>query len=156
MIVRNCNASDVERIRKFIDECKPLELHTSFTYWMLFYYFPNLCFLMLENEKILGFISGIRSSADEKVVYLWQIGVSKDYQGKKYSSILIDNFLKAALDLKCNKIQVSIDPKNLSSYQTFLKYSNNCGYKFSKIGKVSYHDKLSNEKDHELLYQIDL
>ena len=78
MIIRNCTVEDVDRVRRFVDACKPLELHTSFTYWAIFNYFSNLCFLMIEDEKLIGFISGIRSSLDKDAVYLWQIGVSKE------------------------------------------------------------------------------
>lgn len=156
MIVRNCTVNDVESVRKFVDECKPLELHTPFTYWMLFNYFSNLCLLTLEDEKIVGFISGIKSSSHEQVVYLWQIGVSKRHRGKKYSSTLLDNFFKSALDLNCNKIQVSIGPNNLASYQAFQKYSKKCSYNICEIGKVSYHDKISNTTEYELLYEIDI
>ena len=38
-------------------------------------------------KRLIGFISGIKSSLDKDVVYLWQIGVSKDQRGKNYASV---------------------------------------------------------------------
>ena len=49
MIIRKCTVEDVDILRRFVDECKPLELHTPFTYWTLFNYFSNLCFLMADR-----------------------------------------------------------------------------------------------------------
>ena len=156
MIIRKCTVEDVDILRRFVDECKPLELHTPFTYWILFNYFSNLCFLMVEEGKIIGFISGVRSSLDKEVAYLWQIGVSKSHRGKNYASLLIDQFIKSVIDLDCNKIQVSISPENQSSYNTFVKYAKENSYSFVKIGEVKYHDQLSDKKEFEIVYQIEI
>ncbi|KYC53386.1 MAG: Acetyltransferase (GNAT) family protein [Candidatus Methanofastidiosum methylothiophilum] len=156
MIIRKCTVEDIDSLRIFVNECKPLELHTPFTYWTLFNYFSNLCFLILDEEKVIGFISGIRSSVDKDTVYLWQIGVSKEYRGKKYASLLIDHFIKAVSDLDCNKIQVSISPENESSYNAFAKYTKENSFSFFKIGEVKYQDQLSGKDEFEILYQIEI
>ncbi|MCC7572272.1 MAG: GNAT family N-acetyltransferase [Candidatus Methanofastidiosum sp.] len=156
MIIRNCTVEDVDRIRKFVDRCKPLELHTPFTYWTLFNYFSNLCFLMIEEDELIGFISGIKGLLDKEVVYLWQIGISKDHRGKNYASVLIDNFIKAVIELDCNKIQVSISPDNEVSYKAFLKYVKEHSYSLSKIDEVKYYDTLSDKKEFEMIYQIEI
>ena len=156
MIIRNCTVEDVEGVRKFVDVCKPLELHTPFTYWTLFNYFSNLCFLMIEGEELIGFISGIRSSLDKDVVYLWQIGVSKEQRGKNYALLLIGHFIKAVIGLDCNKIQVSISPENQASYNTFVKYAKEHSYTFAKIGEVKYNDQLSDKKEYEILYELQI
>ncbi|HOM95848.1 MAG: GNAT family N-acetyltransferase [Candidatus Methanofastidiosa archaeon] len=156
MITRNCTIKDVDRIRKFVNECKPLELHTPFTYWTLFNYFSNLCFLIEEDEKTIGFISGIKSSIDKDVVYLWQIGVSEHHRGKNYASLLIDYFVESVALLNCSKIHVSISPKNMSSYNAFFKYAKGKSYSFTEIGEVKYHDQVSNKDEYEILYQIRL
>ncbi len=156
MIIRNCTENDVDIIRAFVNECKPLDLHTSFTYWTLFKYSSNLCFIMLEVDKTIGFISGIRSSLDKNVVYLWQIGINKEDRGKNYASILIDHFIKSVIALGCNKIQVSIAPENESSLNTFLKYSKVHSYNISKIGEAKYYDTLTCKNYFEILYQIEI
>ncbi|NPV50267.1 MAG: GNAT family N-acetyltransferase [Candidatus Methanofastidiosum sp.] len=156
MIIRNCTVEDVDRVRRFVSDCKPLELHTSFTYWTLFNYFSDLCFLMEEDEKVIGFISGIKSSIETGVAYLWQVGIAKDQRGKNYAYVLIDHFSKAAISLDCNKIQVSISPENQVSYNAFLKYSEENSYPFVKIGEVKYHDKLGDKHEFEILFQIEL
>ncbi|MEN6379478.1 MAG: GNAT family N-acetyltransferase [Methanofastidiosum sp.] len=156
MIIRNCTVEDVENVRKFVNACKPLELHTPFTYWTLFNYFSNLCFLMIEGEELIGFISGIRSSLDKDVVYLWQIGISKEQRGKNYALLLIDHFIKAVIDMDCNKIQVSISPENQASYNTFVKYAKKNSYTFAKIGEVKYNDQLSDKKEYEILYELQI
>lgn len=156
MIIRKCTVEDVDSLRRFVDRCKPLELHTPFTYWTLFNYFSNICFLMIEKDELIGFISGIKGSLDKEVVYLWQIGVSKSHRGKNYASVLIDNFIKAVIELDCNKIQVSISPDNEASYNTFLKYAKEHSYNFAKIGEVKYNDQLSDKKEYEILYQIEI
>lgn len=156
MIIRKCMVEDVDILRRFVAECKPLELHTPFTYWTLFNYFSNLCFLMVDEEKVIGFISGVRSSLDNEIVYLWQIGVSKDHRGKNCASLLLDHFIKAVIDLDCSKIQVSISPENQSSYNAFVRYAKENSYSFEKIGEVKYYDQLSDKNEFEILYQIEI
>ena len=156
MIIRNCTVGDVDRVRRFVDTCKPLDLHTPFTYWALFNYSSNLCFIIEENEDVIGFVSGIRSSVEKDIVYLWQIGVSKDQRGKNYSSVLIENFIGSVSSLNCNKIQVSIDLNNEASYNTFLKYTKEHSYNFKKVGEVKYRDTLTDKNEYEIMYQIEM
>ncbi len=156
MIIRQCSVEDVDKIRIFVNECKPLELHTPFTYWILFNYFSSLCFLMIEEGNIIGFISGIKSSKDINLVYLWQIGVSKDHRGKNYASVLIDHFVNSAKSLECNRIQVSISPLNEVSYNAFLKYSKEKNYLFLKTGEIKYHDQLTDKNEFEILYELQI
>jgi len=154
MIIRNCSEEDVDKIRIFVSECKPLDLHTSITYWTLFKYFPNLCYVMLENDKVIGFVSGLRSSLEKDVVYLWQIGINKEHRGKSYASTLIEYFIKSAINLNCNKIQFTIAPENESSYNAFLKYSKEHSYPISKMGEAKYYDSLTDNNYFEIMYQI--
>ncbi len=156
MIIRNCTVDDVSRVRLFVDQCKPLDLHTTVTYWTLFNYFSNLCFLMLEEEKVIGFVSGVKSSLDKEVVYLWQVGVAKNYRGNNYASLLLDHFFKASKNLDCSKIQVSIAPENEPSYNAFFKYSKEHSYNISQVGELKYEDELTGKKEFEILYQIEI
>ncbi|MCI5194556.1 MAG: GNAT family N-acetyltransferase [Candidatus Electrothrix sp. AU1_5] len=111
MNLRNITEKDNSRIRELIYICKPLGLHTSFTYWVLTKYFPNLCFLMESDKKLIGFISALRSTIDDKVLFIWQIAVSPEYRGKRYASILIKTVVDSGTNIGCNRFQLSISPK---------------------------------------------
>ena len=81
MITRNCTIKDVDRIRKFVNECKPLNciLHLLIGHCLITF---QIYVFDRRIEKTIGFISGIKSSIDKDVVYLWQIGVSEHHRGK--------------------------------------------------------------------------
>ena len=156
MIIRKLRESDIEDLRKFVNDNKPLELHTPFTYWVLSKYFKNTCLVMEDNEMIIGFATGFKSNSEEDTFYIWQIGISDENRGKNYASLLLDNMFKIAKELDCKRIQFSVAPDNNSSYKAFHKFASKNSLSLKDIGDVKYEDYLTDKKEFENLYEIEI
>ena len=154
MDIRNCREADVDEIRKFVKCSKPLDLHTAFTYWTLFKYFGDTCFVLEKEGRIIGFISGLLSSSQHGILYLWQIGIDPDDRGNRYAEILLKRMVEAARAKDCNGLQVTIAPENRSSYRLFSRFALEQGLAMDKTGAVDIMDSLKNEKIFEDLYVI--
>jgi L-2,4-diaminobutyric acid acetyltransferase len=100
--------------------------HTDFTYMLLFRYFPELCSILEENGKAIGYVVGFRTG-DTKVAYLWQLGVVPEYQARGFSRQLIDAFVNNAQASGCSHIQFSIEPENEKSRRAFSSYAKQRG-----------------------------
>jgi len=154
MDIRNCRETDVDEIRKFVKHSKPLDLHTAFTYWTLFKYFGDTCFVLEKKGRIIGFISGLLSSNQPNTLYLWQIGIDPDYRGNRYAEILLKRVVEAARAKDCKGLQITIAPENRSSYRLFSRFALEQGLAMDKTGAIDIFDSLTKEKTIENLYEI--
>lgn len=157
MICRNITNEDVTDIRILVNDCKPLDLHTPFTYWVLSQYFNNICFVLTDDEnQFIGFVFSIKSSTSSNVLYLWQIGIIPSYRKQNLSKTLIGKTIEAARKLNCTKVQFSIDPENKASYHSFLSFATVNEISMKAIGALSINDSLIQLSENEVIYEYDL
>jgi L-2,4-diaminobutyric acid acetyltransferase len=105
MQIRTCTPGDIQQVRHFVGQCKPLGVHTGYTYWVLFHNFSETCFVIEEEGKIVGYVSGMKSGTLPDVFFVWQIGVAEEMRGKGYSYLLLEEILEAAKKMRCTKLQ---------------------------------------------------
>jgi len=156
MLIRNCNVGDLESIKKLVEQSKPLILHTTYTYWVLFYFFNDSCFVMEDKSKFVGFVSGMKSTALKDTFFVWQIGIILEYRGKGRASELLEKIVSRAKEMNCKKIQFSIEPDNELSYNLFSSFAKAKGLTVERVDEVKYLDFVSKEKVFENHYEIKL
>jgi L-2,4-diaminobutyric acid acetyltransferase len=154
MQIRNCKESDIPAIRHFISLCKPLGVHTGYTYWVLFHYFSATCFLLEEDGEMTGYLSGMRSNTFEDVFFVWQIGVAEDCRGKGYSNLLLQKAAEAARRLKCRTMQFTIEPENSKAYNAFSGFAKRNNLKMSTLGKAKYPHSTRETIGHDTIYEV--
>lgn len=156
MKIRAMEARDISDIRELIDICKPLDLHTPFTYWILSEYFSNTCLVLEDHNDIVGYAGGVKSSSMEGVFYLWQIGLLPEYRGKGCFAMLLDSIIYEVRSLSCHALEFSVLSDNYQSINAFSKYAKIKGLPIEKRGSLDFYDKLSDEECKEDIYRISL
>ena len=137
IVIRNLKEDDIEKVVKFVKNCKPLTEHTYYTYWVLSKYFSDLCFLCEDKyQEILGLITGILPVNKKNKAFIWQIGVRKDYRRKGIALSLIDRFVNKCNSLNIYTIDFTIEPDNLASYNLFNKYAKDKGILMEKVDVI--------------------
>lgn len=154
MQIRNCKQDDIQKVRHFVSLCKPLGVHTGYTYWMLFHYFGESCYLMEENGVPIGYVSGMKSNTFKDVFFLWQIGVAQEFRGKGYSYLLLEKVVEAAKKLGCKTMQFSIEPDNEASFKTFSGFAKKNNLKMATLGEIKYPHSIRETMEQETLYEI--
>ena len=144
MQIRQCTQEDISAVQKFNSTCSPLAVHTGYTYWILYRYFAESCFVMEENGAIVGLVSGMKSSTHPDVFFLWQIGVARELRGKKLSYLLLEKIEEVAKRLNCRRMQFTIESDNDESLSMFQGFARKRGVELSAIGKAEFpHSKLN-------------
>ncbi len=157
MQIRSCSIDDVAAVRAFVKANPPLDLHSAFTYWVLFSYQNDLCFLMEDEAgRIIGFVSGVTSSRDPGACYLWQLAVDAAHRRSAVAHRLTAEFHDAACRLGCRRIQFSIDPANAPSLNAAHRFAAKRGLDMKKVSVVSIHDSIDFIDVHEDVYEIGL
>jgi L-2,4-diaminobutyric acid acetyltransferase len=155
VVLRQCTSSDVAQIVRFVAECPPLDVHSSFTYWVTFQYWGEMCFVASAGERIIGYVSALGSGHSSDVFYLWQIGVSEDRRSTGLAQRLVAAVTKAGRGRGFREMQVSIAPENESSLRTFTRFATSLGKTLDQCGDVSFVDPSGNPV-HEDLYKLEL
>jgi len=152
MIIKSCNSKDALLLRNLAKQCKPLDIHTHYTYWIICKFFGDSCFIISNENNPIGYIMTI---VKNNILFIWQIGILKEYRGNHYSKILLDSVKQYAINNNYSKILVSISPNNKSSYYTFQNYCNHNNLTIIKLNDyVDINDKDENFVEFEYLYEI--
>ena len=153
LTIRPVVESDVSLLLSLANECPPLDIHTPYTYWVLCHLFKAGCFIALENERPIGFITSV---VEGKRSLLWQVGVIESHRGQGVAQHLINSVVIYAKRLHLLAVEVSIDPNNINSKSTFLSYTKMHNLSFDQIGTVELKDDASKFYEFENLYMIGL
>jgi L-2,4-diaminobutyric acid acetyltransferase len=141
MDVRSCRESDLKTVVALVDKCGTfLVRHTDFTYIVLFRYFGDLCFVLEDDGEAVGFATAVRSSDRPDTVYLWQIGMVPECQGRGLSALLIDRVVQQTRKLGCMRLEFSVDRTNEKSRGAFESYAGKNGIRMER-GEALRFDK---------------
>lgn len=154
MDIRTCKETDIATVRHFVSLCKPLGVHTGYTYWMLFRFFGESCFVMEENGKAVGYISGMKSDTFPYVFFVWQIGVAQECRGKGYSYLLLEKAATAAKQLGCTALQFTIEPDNEASLGAFRGFAQKKNLKIHALETIHYPHSVRETIEEETIYEI--
>ena len=113
--VRNVQKTDNALLRHLAKQCPTLDLHTQYTYWVNTYYFNESSFILEDDGKPIGYIM-VLNTID--VLFIWQIGIIKEYRGKGLSYKLISAVMEYAKSIN-KPIEVTIASNNKSSFNAF-------------------------------------
>lgn len=148
--IRNVTTKDSELLRNICKQCPPLNVHTPYTYWVMCKYYSDSCFILLDDNKPIGYIISIET---DTCLFFWQIAVLEEYRGKGYSQLLIDKIMIYAISIY-KDIEVTIDPNNIASNSAFSKYCIEHDWSFEKIDECKFtSDDNSLFFEYEIVYR---
>lgn len=150
--VREIKESDYIILRKIANDCKVLDLHTSYTYWVICKFFGDNSFIIEYDGIIVGYIMCLYC---KDTLFIWQIGIIDNYRKKGLSQKLIKEVFKKAIDNKFNRVLITIDENNKDSFFAFSNFCNKNNLKMSNIGKIELKDFIDIDfYESEIIYEI--
>lgn len=151
--LRAVTAADAAVLRSLAAQCKPLDVHTPYTYWVLSAFFGKQCFIMYNGETPIGFISSITS---EDTTFIWQIGLLKEYRGYGLSQRLIEAVADYAKK-QTRRMCVTIAAANKSSKRAFEGFCGRNGLTMNECETIEVKDLIDpNFYESEVAYEIEL
>jgi len=154
MLIRNGTEADLNEVMDLVASCPPLVLYDDFTYWVLLRFFGDCCLVFEEDQSIVGYVSGVASTKQEGVFYLWQIAIDPQHRGKRYAASLIGEMIRIARDKTCHSFQFSIAPDNEISLRVFSRISKEGKLPMSPIGKITFIHPATGRKEIETLFEF--
>lgn len=145
IIIEKVTSFDDVILKDLASRCKPLDIHTQYTYWVMCNYCQECSNIIKVNDEIAGFIMCVTNN---DVIFIWQVGVLPEFRRKGLSQMLIEEVFESA-KYQNKKIQFTVLEENKASYNSFKKLCDKHG-KSLKMIEVIYEGT-----DHEeLKYEI--
>jgi diaminobutyrate acetyltransferase len=139
--------------REISKQCEYLGVHTPYSYWVVCHCFGDSCFIIKEENKIIGTIMTVRN---KDTLFVWQIGVLKGHRKKGYSQILYDSVLDYARKNGQTKISLSIAPENTASFNALASFCRRNGLTYKQIDFVNLQIPDENYSEYEQLIEIEI
>lgn len=126
--VEEHKADDFSKIHDIAGEIDGIVQHPTHVYKIMADHFGHTFFVAREYQsnqnKILGFMLGFLSERIKGHLFIWQIAVTKNTQGKGVGSKLMDYTINYAKNLdNCHKILATVETDNFASQSLFEKYN---------------------------------
>lgn len=155
IIIRRAYEQDTSPIYNLVPELAPLTHHTRYTYWNLFRNFGNACFVALDQDQPVGFITSHPTTTSENEWFIWQAGIVPEFRGKGLIEELQDRVVEIARESGAIALTTSIESDNTRSLGAFTRMATRLG---TSIEEISQLDLDSEDKTSvpEILYRIRL
>ncbi len=119
--IREAREDEFLEVYDLVSQSPPLEKYFQHFYKIMLRYFSSTCLVAEYQNKLVGWQMGFVSQNDHHTYFLWQIGVHPAMQGRGLGGLLLEETEKRAYELRCGRVEVTIDPENLASEKLFLK-----------------------------------
>jgi len=119
--IRKAKEEEFLNVYEFVSRCNLLENYAEHFYKIMLRYFCNSCFVADYNGNIVGFVLGFVSQVHDKTYFLWQIGIDESIRERGIGKMLLEKVEEEVRKLGCNRIELTIDPKNIPSKRLFEK-----------------------------------
>ncbi len=147
--IRPVEEQDAALLRTMAQACPPLDVHTPYTYWVIARFFGHLSFLLLLEDRPVGYITALDIPEG---VFVWQIGILPEYRGRALSRKLIGAVAEQAAG---KPVWVTIDPANTGSRSAFEAYCRAQGLFMQPAGALALQAKdLPDFLEREIVYRI--
>jgi len=104
-----------------------LDLNSSYLYMLLARDFADTCVVAEQDDQLVGFVTGYRRPRQPEVLFLWQIGIHPDFQGKGLGKRLVGAFLRQPGADRASVLETTVSPDNASSRALFESIARDLG-----------------------------
>ncbi len=156
IILRHPTKEDGLAVYNLIKSCPPLDLNSSYYYYMMCTDFGKSSLLAEQNGKLLGYVSGYITPEDEQSLFVWQVAVTESARGKGLAGAILANL---AQDWKgiITSMKTTISPSNTTSQALFNGFAEKNGFTINKSDFLTAKDfGDGDEHESEELYTIKL
>ncbi|MGM0440849.1 MAG: GNAT family N-acetyltransferase [Elusimicrobiota bacterium] len=117
--IREAKEEEFLKLHKFVANCPPLEQYPVHLYKLTLRYFRNTCFIAELNGNWAGFLTSFISQVNPENLFMWQIGIHPDMQGKGLGKKILKAAEKKLKKRGIKKIELTVDPENSPSQKLF-------------------------------------
>lgn len=140
--------TDGYAIYQLIKSSPPLDLNSSYLYFLQASHFADTCIVAEQNGQIIGFLSAYYQPDKPQALFVWQVVVAESHRGQGLAKALLLALLKnQPKDSAMTEITCTISPSNKASQSLFNSFAKTHGLLLQTAPFIS--EAFFGEEDHE-------
>ncbi len=127
LVFRRPKLDDGFAIYQLIKRSPPLDLNSSYLYFLQADHFSDTCLVAHYQDKIVGFISAYIHPKDQSQLFVWQVAVDAEMRGKQVGSHLLEQLINKQSSDEITRLSATISPSNIASQKLFKRFATRYG-----------------------------
>lgn len=120
---RKPELKDGHAIYQLIKACPPLDVNSSYLYFLQASHFADTCIVAEKDQEIVGFISAYFRPDEPRSLFIWQVAVAESARGIGLAKRMLNALLKNQENSYFTEITCTISPSNKPSQGLFKSFS---------------------------------
>ena len=118
---RHPQLADGLALYELVKACPPLDLNSSYLYFLQASHFAETCLLAEQNGEIVGFVSAYLRPDSAQDLFIWQVAVASQARGKGLGRQLVSQLIATQITKgqPLKSVSCTISPSNLASQGLF-------------------------------------
>lgn len=121
--LREPRLEDGKAVHELIGRCPPLDLNSSYNYFLLCSHFSETCAVAERNGEIVAFMSAYRIPKAPESLFVWQVAVDASLRGLGMAGQLLEAILARPAATGVRYIETTVSPSNVASKRVFERFA---------------------------------
>ncbi len=114
---------DGKAVHELIQRCPPLDVNSSYNYFLLCSHFRETCVVAEANDRIVGFLSAYLIPSQPDTLFIWQVAVDEQARGLGLAGRMLDSLVARPVCADIRALETTISPSNRSSRRVFERFA---------------------------------
>jgi len=117
--LRSPQLSDGAAIHRLVDECKPLDLNSVYSYLLLCKHHRETCVVAEEQGEIIAFASAYIPPGSPDTLFIWQVAVGSRARRRGLGARMVNTLMQRPVCRRVKYLETTITPSNRASWSLF-------------------------------------
>ncbi|MFO7593608.1 MAG: diaminobutyrate acetyltransferase, partial [Pseudomonadota bacterium] len=114
---------DGKAVHELIQRCPPLDVNSSYNYFLLCSHFRDTCVVAETDGGIVGFLSAYLIPSRPDTLFVWQVAVDEAARGHGLAGRMVEEIIARPGCADVHTIETTISPSNSSSRRVFERFA---------------------------------
>lgn len=120
--------NDGYAIYQLIKASPPLDLNSSYLYFLQASHFSDTCIVVEQDDAIIGFISAYYRPDKPQCLFVWQVAIAESARGRGLAKAMLLGLIKnQPSDSVMTELACTISPSNKASQGLFSSFAKTHG-----------------------------
>jgi len=123
LVLRPPLLEDGKAVHELIQRCPPLDVNSSYNYFLLCSHFRDSCVVAEAHRRIVGFLSAYLIPSRPDTLFVWQVAVDKAARGQGLAGRMLAHVVERPFCSGIRILETTISPSNASSRRVFQRFA---------------------------------
>lgn len=146
--------NDGKAVHELIAASPPLDLNSSYSYFLLCSHFADTCVVAERDGQVAGFLSAYLIPNDMHSLFIWQIAVDASLRGQGMAGRMLEAVLARPACAAVRALQTTVSPSNRASRRVFERFAEQHGLRMEQSVFLHSADFGAENHEQEILFHI--